>query len=114
MRGAVIRGIAAAAMLYLLVAGISGERHAMLCGAGSFVLHSVLLAVFGAPFWLICALIFALIVGLFPLDKRGAPQVWLAVGALCAVVFFGGLIKAQFSPVHFATGATFPAACRTI
>jgi hypothetical protein len=101
-------------MLYLLVAGISGAQHSMLCGAGSFVLHSVLLAVFGIPFWAICAAIFALIVQLFPLDKRGAPQVWLAVGAICAVVFFGGLIKAQFSPAHFTAGEPLPAACRTV
>ena len=67
---------------------------------------AVILAVF------VFAAIFSGVVFCIPPAWRGSPPAWLTVGSLCAVVFFGGFIVAQFSPVHL--GNPTPPECRTL
>jgi hypothetical protein len=98
-------------MFYLVTMGVLGARHAAVCGSGRFIVDAMIMATFGLPIWFFVALLFSLLFMLIPPRLRGTPQMWLAVGAVCAVVFFGGFIVAQTGAAHFAPGAPLPTVC---
>lgn len=113
MRGVIIRGVAATAMFYLLLLGIGGARHAFVCGSGTFIPSAILAAVAALPIWFVFAVMFSGVIACIPPQWRGSPPAWLTIGSLCAVVFFGGFIVAQFSPVHVQFGGVQAPECRT-
>jgi hypothetical protein len=101
-------------MLYLLLIGIGGAHHAFVCGSGTFIPSAFLAAIAALPIWLVLAVMFSGVVFCIPPQWRGSPPAWLTVGALCAVVFFGGFVVAQFSPVHVQAGGAQAPECRTL
>lgn len=105
MRGAIIRGLGATAIIYLLFVGIVGAKHAGLCGSGWFLADALFAATFGIPVFLVVAIVCTVAILCIPARRRGVPQLWLAFGAVGAVVFFGGFLVAQFSKVNLATSS---------
>ena len=105
LRGAVIRGLGATAIVYLVLMGYAGAHHAYECGPGRFIADAIIMATFGLPFLLCVAVVCTIAVLCIPPRYRGVPQLWLAVGCVAAVVFFGGFIAAQFSKTTSQTAA---------
>lgn len=95
--------------MYLLFVGIVGAKHAGLCGSGWFIADALFAATFGIPVFLVVAVVCSLIVLCIPARWRGVPQLWLAMGAVAAVVFFGGFLVAQFSKVDLIAASHTPA-----
>lgn len=111
VRGAIIRGLGATVIIYLVLMGYAGAHHAYECGPGRFVADAIIMATFGLPFLFCIAVACTLVVLCIPVRYRGVPQLWLAVGCLSAVVFFGGFIAAQFSRANAETAALNAHAC---
>lgn len=112
LRGAIIRGLGATVIIYLVLMGYAGAHHAYVCGPGRFIADAIIMATFGLPFLLCVAVVCTIVVLCIPVRYRGVPQLWLAVGALAALVFFGGFIAAQFSKVSPETTGAGAQACR--
>ena len=111
VRGAIVRGLGATVIIYLVLMGYAGARHAYACGPGRFVADAIIMATYGLPVLLCVAVVCTLVVLCIPVRYRGVPQFWLAVGCLAAVVFFGEFIAAQFSRANPETAALNAHAC---
>jgi hypothetical protein len=112
LRGAIIRGLGATVIIYLVLMGFAGAHHAYDCGPGRFIADAVIMATFGLPFLFCTAVVCTIVILCVPVRYRGVPQLWLAVGCVAALVFFGGFIAAQFSKVSAETAALNAHACQ--
>ena len=111
IRGAIIRGLGATVIIYLVLMGYAGAHHAYECGPGRFIADAIIMATYGLPFLLCVAVVCTVVILCIPVRYRGVPQLWLLVGCLAAVVFFGGFVAAQFSKANAATAAQNSHAC---